>query len=226
MSLCVCVESAVMSLPMSVMPSGCPRRTHDWRYTVWLPSVLNANDTTQPNLIVDWTAANHSSPPRFEELYDHRGDDGTDYDWAGNNRNVAFDAAENTAVCADLFGKATAFFRDALPPAHPLPRAPPPPPPCVAGWREYAKGASLCRGPPGKHEKTNQRYAHFGTENVAGCKAKCKAAGPGKCKCLDVGVISTEATDLKHGAGPTCRLQEESGNVGPSVDGLTAYVPC
>ena len=79
----------------AVLTRAIPRRhsysvrSHSWRYTVWLPSATNKHDSSLPALTSNWTATDTCRPlPRFSELYDHRGDDGTDFDWAGNNENV------------------------------------------------------------------------------------------------------------------------------------------
>lgn len=48
---------------------GYSVRSHQWRYTVWMPAAPNANDTSRPALITDWSATATSTPPRFTELY-------------------------------------------------------------------------------------------------------------------------------------------------------------
>lgn len=64
---------------------GYSVRTEDWRYTVWL---WWDGDALQGDF---------TRPPVGEELYDHRGDDGTDMD-AFENVNVAADPANSAIV--------------------------------------------------------------------------------------------------------------------------------
>ena len=55
----------------------------------------------------------------------------------------------------ELFAKAQHFFRDLLPPAHPVPAPPPPPPPPCEGGFSYHRD-SFCAG---RGEKQTTRYA-------------------------------------------------------------------
>lgn len=202
---------------------GFSVRTHDFRYTVWLPSLFNKNDPSIPAIVPDWNATNTSTPPRLVELYDHRGDDGTNFDWPGNDRNIALDP-ENDAVIASMHQIAYTFFQHVMPAAHPVPHGPTPPPPpappvpCTgspgAGWRIYPK--SFCAG---RGEKTVPRYFYHGSEDLAACQAKCAGFGRAtECKCLDYGNIP--------GYAGACHLQNETTNLKKSGDGLTAYIPC
>ena len=65
---------------------GYSVRTQAWRYTVWRPW-LGANGTFG----ADWTA------PFAEELYDHAGSDGTDFD-AYENVNAVASAPSNATI--------------------------------------------------------------------------------------------------------------------------------
>ena len=42
---------------------GFSVRSHDWRYTVWMPATQNTNDTTKPALVIDWAASASSALP-------------------------------------------------------------------------------------------------------------------------------------------------------------------
>ena len=101
---------------------GFSVRSHDWRYTVWVPAAVNKNDSSKPGLLADWAATATSARPRLDELYDHRGDDGTDYDWPGNDRNVASEPG-NADVVGTMHRQARYFFAEAVPPARPKPPA-------------------------------------------------------------------------------------------------------
>jgi len=201
---------------------GYSVRSHTWRYTVWMPVTPNENDTSRPALITDWSATATSTPPRFTELYDHRGDNGTDYDWPGNNVNVAFDRA-NAAVISRMHDQALNFFKTQLPCAHPTHGAAPPPAPgpaqCVDGFQAYPN--QLCKGNGGK---TMERYSYYGQEALAACKAKCAAlfrAGNGGCQCMDVGPIHNGGTE----AG-ICRFSNASKKHKGSGEHIDAFIPC
>ena len=195
---------------------GYSVRSHEFRYTTWFPATQNEDDPTKPALITNWMATETSHPPRFSELYDHRGDDGTDFDWAGNNENVA-SKSENAPAIAQLHQKVLHFFREQLPCAPPIPGAgplPPAPAKCVDGWQQYNN--SFC-GDKGKNASI--RYSYIGNESTAQCKAKCKDLGPSGCKCMDVG-RSKNLHEHK------CRLERHMHGIAKSGQGFTAFVPC
>ena len=74
---------------------GYSIRTDDWRYTVWLPF----NGTANRGI---WNAnARDGDSALMEELYSHRGDNGTDFD-AFENENLA---GSLPADCAALFAR-------------------------------------------------------------------------------------------------------------------------
>lgn len=64
---------------------GFSIRSVDWRYTAWYPFDVKAN------------CADMSADPFALELYDHRDDDGTDFDAFGNN-NVAGDSTYSSVL--------------------------------------------------------------------------------------------------------------------------------
>lgn len=156
-----------------------------------------------------------------EYRYDHRGDNGTDYDWVGNNFNVAFDSA-NAPVISRMHEQALNFFKTQLPCAHPMhgaapPTPTPPSPLCADGFRAYPN--QRCEGNGGK---TMERYSYYGKDALGPCKAKCTAlhkAGNGGCQCMDVGPIH-------NGDGSICRFSNASKKVKASGEHLHAFIPC
>ena len=153
-------------------------------------------------------------------IFQSSGDDGTDYDWGGNNANVA-DVAANAGVIASMQPLVERFFRDRMPPnplqpAKPTPApAPTPAPQCKDGWITYPNTHCAGKG----HEKTDQRYVYQGPEKEDACKAKCLSMGAG-CKCCDVGHINN---------GPPknmCHIQNETSAVARSGESIESFVPC
>ena len=186
---------------------GYAVRTHEWRYVAWYP-LADAGAW-----LANWSATPRSDPPVFLELYDHSGDDGSDYDWPGNDRNLALDPASQ-AVLPALQAKVEAFFRDWVPPSAPVPTpepTPAPTPTCVGGWRSVP--GHFCAG---KGEKTDSRYVYRGNGTADECRAKCVSLG---CTCAD-----TDAS--AHGGQGTCRLQNETQKLAVSGMGFEAYLRC
>ena len=184
---------------------GYAVRTHEWRYVAWYP-LADAS-----RWLANWSATTRSNPPVFLELYDHRGDNGSDYDWPGNNHNLAFDRAAQD-VLPGLHAKVEKFFRDWMPPNPPAPTSKPTPvptPPCVGGWRSIPD--HFCAG---KGEKTDSRYIYQGNDTATGCRTTCALLN---CTCAD--------TDARSGRG-TCRLQNETQKLATSGLGFDAYLRC
>ena len=85
---------------------------------------------------------------------------------------------------------------------------------------------------PNKHEKTNKRYAYFGTEDVAGCKAQCKAVAV-KCKIV-LGYrcdsrawgpdLPADAPALGTVANAACSFADTSASIASFVSGISADV--
>ena len=103
------VHGGKCSAPAPLDPEGEPAgpyymgysvRSHSWRMTWCLPSKLQYTDPSSPALVSNWSATGTSDPPALVELYDHHGDDGTDFDWPGNNRNVASEPANADVIAA------------------------------------------------------------------------------------------------------------------------------
>jgi iduronate 2-sulfatase len=90
---------------------GYSIRVRDWRYTAWMRWDYETSCAV-------WTGADGGVHAR--ELYDHAGDDGTDYD-KFENKNEASDPA-NAAVVSKLHARIVSKF------GHCLSRHPPPPP--------------------------------------------------------------------------------------------------
>ena len=84
-----CTHDAIHYMGYSV-------RSIDWRYTEWHSFNVTRN-------CVDWTAS-----PFAVELYDHRGDDGTDFNAFGNE-NVAGDS-QYSNIIAQLHAVAAKQF--------------------------------------------------------------------------------------------------------------------
>ena len=96
------IESACNSVPRNVTPfMGYTVRVEDYRYTAW----IQFNGTRNRG---EWTVAAADSS-RSEELYDHTGDDGTNWADGFENVNLAADPAHRGMV-AELFAMVRARF--------------------------------------------------------------------------------------------------------------------